>query len=236
MVMIARWLAIATLCAGAVVHAEPSALDDVRLSGVSRELRAVVDRASVNGLPTELLLDKVREGLAKGVPAARIATVVRGLGESLGHARVEAQPYVSSPSPSLLKAIVEAHAAGAGTAEVVSILRATGQERERALQVLTDLAQRGYPVALATRTIAAITGHRRNGLVRLVGEAERLRSIHAATPGDALDALARAEAQGLGLDHAEQLLHRSDVGGDDPHGPSHETSGSRGPRSDRARP
>src|SRR5207248_7879792 len=107
------------------------------------------------GLPAELIADKVREGLAKGVPPARIAAVVAGLADALGRARAEAQPLVGgAPSASLLKAIVEAHAAGAAAADVATVLRGGG--RERAVQVLTDLAQRGYPVAVAARTVAAV--------------------------------------------------------------------------------
>jgi len=87
-------------------------------------------------------------------------------------------------------------------------------------------------VSAAASTVSAVAGHGKNTLDRLVGEAERLRSVDAATPGDALDALTRADAQGVGLDHAEQLLHRGTDGPDtDTHGPNRETSGNRGPRS-----
>jgi len=233
MVVMARLAILATLLMGALAHADRPALDDSRLGGSAADVRAVVDRAAAGGLPAELLVDKVREGLAKGVPPARIALVVRGLADNLGLARAETRTAgVTAPSAALLKAIVEAHAAGAGAADVATVLRSGSRARERAVQVLTDLAQRGYPVSIAARTVSAIAGRGKNALDHLVGEAERLRSIDAATPGDALDALARADAQGLGLDHAEQLLHRGTTGPDtDAHGPNRETSGNRGPRS-----
>jgi len=235
MVVMARLAILALLLVGGVASAERPAIDEARLGPSAADVRALVDRTAASGLPAELLVDKVREGLAKGVPPARIALVVHGLADSLGRARSEAlTAAVASPSTALLKAIVEAHGAGVGTGEVAAVLRAGGRARERAVQVLTDLAQRGYPVAVAARTVSAIAGHGKNALDHLVGEAERLRSLDAATPGDALDALARADAQGLGLDHAEQLLHRNGNGDgpdSDAHGPNRETSGTRGPRS-----
>jgi len=234
MVVMARAVTIALLLVGGLAYADRPALDDARLGAAAPELHALVDRAAASGLPAELLADKVREGLAKGVPPARIVLVVRGLSDGLGRARVEVQPFVAgAPSATLLKAIVEAHAAGVGAGELTAVLRAGAHDRERAVQVLTDLAQRGYPVAVAARTVSAIAGHGRSGLDHLVGEAERLRSVDAAAPGDALDALARADAQGLGLDHAEQLLHHGSDASDsnNGNGPNRETSGGRGPRS-----
>ena len=218
----------AVLLAATTAWADRPAIDEARLGASAGAVRAVVDHAAQAGLPEQLLVDKVREGLAKGVAPARIVVVVRGLEEGLSRARTEAQPFAGSAPPAgLLKAIVEAHAAGAGAADVTALLRAGG--RERAMQVLTDLLQRGYPAAGAARTVA---GARSDALGRLVGEAERLRAVDGASPSEALDAIARANAQGLGLDHAEQLLHRASDGADDSmHGPNRETSGERGPRS-----
>ncbi len=229
----ARLAIFAMLLVGGFARADRPAVVDARLGGSDADVRAVLDRARAHGLPSEVLADKVREGLAKGVPPLRIALVVRGLADSLDHARNEAQSaHVASPSATLLKAVVEAHAAGVGPSEVATLLRGDARDRERAVEVLTDLAQLGYPVNVAARTVAGIAGRGRNALDRVVGEAERLRALDAATQDDALDALARADAQGLGLDHAEQLLRRTSVGLDsDTHGPNRETSGSRGPSS-----
>ena len=223
-----HWSFGAVLLAATAAWAERPAIDDARLGASALEVRAIVDHAAQAGLPEQLLVDKVREGMAKGVAPARIVAVARGLEQALLRARTEAQPFAGSPPPpGLLKAIVEAHAAGAGEQEIGALLRAGG--RERAVQVLTDLAQRGFPVAAAARAVA---GARADALDRLVGAAERLRSVDGASPADALDAIARANAQGVGLDHAEQLLHRASDGADDgAHGPNRETSGLRGPRS-----
>ena len=212
-------ITLALLLVGGFAHAEA-------------DVRAAVDRAAAAGLPTEILVDKVREGLAKGAAPARIALVVRALADGLERARSEAQAAdVAAASPALLKAIVEAHAAGVGPSDVATLLRGGG-DRERALEVLTDLAARGYPVDVAARAVSAIADRGDARLDHLVAAAERLRAIDAATPGDALDALARADAAGLGLERADPLLRRAgDVLDGDAHGPNRETSGARGPRS-----
>src|SRR5438046_2107799 len=93
-------------------HERRAVVDDARGGAVGdagHERRAVVDDALRAGLPAELLVAKAREGVAKNVPPARILVVVRGLGAALALARTEAQPFAgASPSPSLLRALVEA--------------------------------------------------------------------------------------------------------------------------------
>jgi hypothetical protein len=212
------------------VWAQLRAEDMSRLGPSAVELRAIIERAKQAQLPTDLLLDKAREGLAKSVPPARIVAVVAGLEQSLGRARAEAQPFVGpTPARALLQALVEAHAAGVQANDSAAVLRAGG--RERALQVLTDLVQRGYPSGPAARAVAGFAGTKAAALERLVGQAERLRGLDDAPRAEVLDALARANAQGLGLEHAEQLLHGDRGNGAGGRGPERETSGARGPRS-----
>jgi hypothetical protein len=227
-------LLLLALPAGARAELKPD--DRARLGARAAEVEAAVERAAQAQLPAELLVDKAREGLAKGVPPERIVAVVGQLEQALGRARVEAQPFVPAGAPpprALLKSLVEAHAAGVRGDDAGAVLRAGG--RERALQVLTDLVQRGYPSTPAARTVAAMAG-KPALLEQLVGRAERLRGADAAPRVEVLDALSRANAQGLGLDHAEQLLHREERAGDsgdgnNGRGPDRETSGARGPRS-----
>src|SRR5689334_5856718 len=93
--------------------------DDPRLAPARAELQAIVDDAERVGLPASLLVDKIREGLAKGIPAARIVGVTRTLRTAFESARSEAsQHFRLAIPPGLLKAIVDAHALGAQRAEV----------------------------------------------------------------------------------------------------------------------
>jgi hypothetical protein len=130
--------------------ARPAAAEAPLDEATAAQLRALVDDAARAGLPAELLADKAREGVAKNVPPARIIAVVRSLGQALASARREAQPFVGQAlPPSLLRALVEAHGAGASTAETQLILRQHGGER--ALVELADLLSRGHAPATAVR-------------------------------------------------------------------------------------
>ena len=210
--------------------------DDARLASTRAELQTLVDAAERAGLPVELLVDKIREGLAKGVPPQRITFAVRSLDESLKGAQREAAPHLPGKPPApVLKAIVDAHALGCKPADLEVVLKAAAPKglpvATRAVEVLAELAQRGYPTAQAAHTVAEIAARRAQALAELPARADTLTSRDGASRGEALDALARAGAQGLGLDHAEQLLHRAERGAqDDDHGPDRETSGPRGPK------
>src|SRR6266542_5698847 len=114
------FLAFALLVLPASARAQLRADELTRLGPDSAGLRAILERAGAADLPAELLVDKVREGLAKGVPPGRIVAVVTGLERALGQARVEAQPYAGAKPPrGLLRALVEAHAAGVRDGDTV---------------------------------------------------------------------------------------------------------------------
>jgi hypothetical protein len=115
-----------------------------------------------------------------------------------------------------------------GASEVNELLKA-GQ-RTRALEVLTDLAERGYAPAAAAHAVTAVAKQGPTALNQLVATAERLRSGNSATATEALDAVQRATGRGLGLDRAAEVLRHGDVGDDNGRGPDRETSGARGNR------
>ena len=118
-------------------------------------------------LPVRPVLDRVEEGLSKGVPIGRISTVVRGLAEKLASAR----PIVSSLAQGGLKP-------GSGQDEAIEtvaraleksiprsvILDAGSQVRKqggslelfnRAVDTMTLLVGSGMPVEKASRLVAS---------------------------------------------------------------------------------
>jgi hypothetical protein len=99
-------------------------------------------------------------------------------------------------------------------------------QREHAVMVLTQLVQYGYPAPLVVRSVSVLSGD-----WRVLDLLERLRRIDGISLSEALDALARTNGQGFGIDHAEQLLRASDISDDNGRGAARETSGPRGPRS-----
>ncbi len=226
-------MALALLLAPA--RAAAGVPDDPRLVPARAELESAFAAAVRDGVPEIILTDKVREGLAKGIPAAKVAVVVRALEVSLAEAVRQISPHVPTPPPSLLKAAVEARAAGAPPREVDALLRA-GAARgapalTRALDVVTDLSQRGFPPAGASRAVAAVVAREPRGVDRIVTEAQALSGQSGVTRAEALDAIARAAALGLGVDRAAEALGHSSPGLDD-RGPNRETSSQRGPGKD----
>lgn len=225
-------LAAIVLALGFAVAARADArspLDDPKLGASANELRAVVSAAQRDGLPIELLLDKLREGLAKGVPPDRLVAVERTLAQSLTRARDEALPFGEARDAKLLKAIVDAHHAGVTSDDVALLLKSNGRERE--VEVLTDLVERGYPPGAAARAIVAVDKRDPTALSHLVARTEDLRALDGATPAEALDAVRRAVSRGLGIERAAEALHQGDISDDNGRGPDRETSGPRGPRS-----
>src|SRR6185312_3270106 len=84
----ARTLCIALLLWGGAAWADGAAVDDARLGASAAAVHATLDRAGQAGLPADLLADKVREGLAKGVaPARSAARAPRRSRSSVAHRR-----------------------------------------------------------------------------------------------------------------------------------------------------
>jgi hypothetical protein len=211
---------------------------DARLDGERAALQALVDAAEHDGLPLELLTAKIREGLAKGVPAARITGAVRLLAAGLRDARNEALSAIPKPPAALLKAIVDAHALGVDRPSLALVLKAAAasgaSSATRAVEVLGDLVQHAFPQAAAARTVAAVTTSRisrvAGSLVDVPARAEALSQLKGVSRTEALDAIVRSTAHGLALDEASKLLRGHELSDDDDgRGPPRDTTGNRGP-------
>jgi hypothetical protein len=236
----ARLFLIVSLALSGVGEGRAAAalFDDARLQPARAELDAAFSAAARAGVPESILADKVKEGLAKGVPASRIAQAVRALEQSLAEAVRLAAPSFTPPPPSLLKAIAAARSVGAQRSELESLLKA-GASRgvkatTRALDVITDLAQHGYPTAASARAVIAVLNKNPRALDQVAAEAQTLSAASGVTRADALDAIAKAAAQGLGLDRAIETLSRDPATLDD-RGPNRESSSERGPGSGRGK-
>jgi hypothetical protein len=143
--------------AGAPVSGLPG---DPRLAGEQKALQAILDGAQGSALPVELLIAKVREGLAKNIPPPRITAALTALALGLKDAQAEAKPFLSKPPPGLLKAIVDAHALGVTSADLRVVLATsrTPGAAQHAVEVLGDLVQRGFRPASAAALLGAKHG------------------------------------------------------------------------------
>lgn len=165
---------------------------DTRLDPVRGSLQGVLDRAERDALPVEVILNKIKEGLAKKVPPARIADVARRLGEQLHEARdVLADKGIESPSERLFRALSEAQMAGFPAAELAPLFGTSASEdaNTAAVHAVTDLAVRGYPRADALAIVRATAAKDVAGLPAVASALERLRREYAMNHLEALAAL-----------------------------------------------
>jgi len=134
------------------------------------EVQRVVDVAQQAGVPTSAIEDKAKEGLAKGVPSARIAEV---LGERVAQLR-EAQELLGPQTPpSLVIAAAAALRADATPQAIRHLARAKGPSQALSVQVLADLLGSGVSESDAIQMIdlaasGAGRGHAVQGLVTAV--------------------------------------------------------------------
>ena len=120
-------------------------------------IAAILDSAQAQGVPTDPLWDKVREGLARGADNARIVAVVRGLSSDLANAQ---RALGANASADEIKAGAYALRAGVSQVELGKMKKEGGKGRSWAypLAVLTDMVSRGVPVGTAANAIRSLVG------------------------------------------------------------------------------
>jgi len=114
-------------------------------------VNAIVDSARVAKLPSSPLVDKALEGAAKGSDGQKIVVAVHQLSLRLGSAR-----HVLGAGASIdeIKSAAGALDAGVTPHDLARIRAATGKRAvTMPLAVLTDLIERGVPVATATSSV-----------------------------------------------------------------------------------
>ena len=171
--------------------------DDARLAPVRAGLQKRIDSAAAAGLPADALVSKVREGLAKGVEAQRISSAVMRLADDLEAAQrfvIARRPDAAAPG--LVRALAEARMAGIDLATLPSLVAADRppQPAQRAVEVLTDLSLRGYPVQRALVVVERIEVREPAALDRVPALLDTIRRDQALSPAEAADALARGLA------------------------------------------
>jgi hypothetical protein len=140
-------------------------------------LEQTVAGARARGLPTEPLIDKALEGVAKRVAPAMILSAVRQRVELLARADAALRPY---GPPSAADVTTAADVLQRGVADdVVKRARAGGRSGEpiaMALHTLADLKDRGVPVDVALEVLQSWRqrGARPDQLRELPAAVERL--------------------------------------------------------------
>ncbi len=204
------------LLAARVAAADVGSLPaDARLAPVRAELEKTVATATREGLPAEMIVSKVREGLAKGVAPEAIRDVAGRLAQNLSaSAALLRGQRAGTPSPALVRVVAEARLAGVEADAIVPL--AASREADavvaRAVGVVTDLTMRGYPGRPSASLVREIADRDAASLGRVVAGLETIRTEQTVSRADALEALGRNfRSRGASLDTA---LARSLESGD----------------------
>lgn len=149
------------LCMGAAILGAPAGAgaQEPRLAGrlpdaAGIQVNAILDAASAAGLPTEPLVDRALEGIAKGASSNLIVAAVVRLRDELGLAR---NAFGDSASTAELTAGASALRAGA-TQNDLARLRTLrpGQPLTVPAAVLADLASAGVPIETGLSAVLAL--------------------------------------------------------------------------------
>jgi hypothetical protein len=161
-----------------------------RLDPVRPALERTVAEAARDGLPSDLIVSKVREGLAKGAEPEAIRAAAERLARSLADAAEllrDGRP--NSAGPALLRALAEARTAGVDLALAAPLLGADVADGTlvRAVDALTELALRGYPATRAASVIGEVLAREPASVGRLVASVEAIRSANGVSRLGALE-------------------------------------------------
>jgi hypothetical protein len=179
--------------------AEATLPEDARLGPALPRLQQLVDRATSDGLPVDMIVSKVREGLAKGVDPARIETAAVRIADSLR----AAQTYLGARrTPRLVRAVAEARLAGVALTAVDPLVKSDRPEAQRAVEVVTDLSLRGYPAERTAAMLTVLMARDAGAIDRVPGTLEAIRQEYALTQAEAVDALSRGLASSESLQAA----------------------------------
>lgn len=189
----------------APVNGDDAVPADARLGTTRATLQATIDQAGTSGLPTRPLVVKVREGLAKGVPPEQIAAAVASLARGLGEANQFCLAHGRRPSSALLTALADLHARGVGWDSAIPLVSARVDDAAlvRGVDVLRELAERGYPERPAGQLLGNLEARDPAAIGRVVSGLESIRRGLTVSRADALDTLgANLSVEGAALDAA----------------------------------
>jgi hypothetical protein len=164
------------------------------LAPVRADLEKTVAEASRDGLPSQLIVSKIREGVAKGVPADAIRSAADRLAHGLGDADkfLKAHPK-RPPTECMMRVLAEARTAGVELEITAPMLEseASGINLARAIEVLTDLTLRGYSDRRAAAVVKEVLDRDPQSVGKVASGVEAIRLGQTLSRADALETLRR---------------------------------------------
>lgn len=183
----------------AVPTPAPGAVADARLAEVRDRVDAATQSAAEAGLPAEWLLDKVAEGLAKGVPPGQIISAVEHLGERMrAAARIQHELPPArdrAQARATLRALVDALSVDAPPGAVARLARGVARSDPDAvaagIDAVADLGERGFRGEAAVHAVeVAFERGGRDGMAGLLASADAIGGKSEAARMQALTAAA----------------------------------------------
>lgn len=212
--------------------------NDASLSSVRAELVQLVQQTAQQGQPHAWLIEKMREGVAKGVPAPRIVQAVRVLRDRLAIA--DGMLQSTSPAPmqlrlSALRALVDGLNAGLSEEHLRGAIDQLGNARADLLAIkalavtMAELAERGFaPGVIVRATTLAWRSGGVNAVTGVIAVAARIGN-DVATRDQALEAQVAQQAQQQQMTPGQgRALGRSEQPGRAESGPPHDDGLSKG--------
>ncbi len=134
---------------------------DPRVRAVRAQLEALRDQLAAEGLPSQMIAEKVAEGLSKHVPAAPILGACQRLAQQILAARGVALEVHLPADEALIRALVDAQAVGADPAGLVDLAQAVRLTLTRqrlnsvvaATAAVAELGEREFPIADALAAV-----------------------------------------------------------------------------------
>lgn len=194
------------------------ALADARLAEVRERVEAATHSAAEAGLPAEWLLDKVAEGLAKGVPPGQIVSAVEHLGERMrAAARIQhglPPARDRAQARATLRALVDALGIGAPEAAVArlshGVARSDPDAVRAGIDTVADLGERGFRGEAAVHAVeVAFERGGRDGMTGLLASADAIGGKGDAARMQALTAAANRTMRPSALPSAMQGRERA---------------------------
>jgi hypothetical protein len=152
------FVAAALACAALATAEAQDPRIGARLDAPTRAaISALVDSARAQGIPVEPLMDKVKEGMARGADGPHIVAAVRSLTTEMAGAHRELGTVASTDE---IKAAASAMRAGVPAVELGKMKKQSGLRRSLTLPftVLADIVSRGVPVETAANAIRSLVG------------------------------------------------------------------------------
>jgi hypothetical protein len=151
------WCVAAMLLSASIAsaqHTPISRLNTALDTPTRTAVLAIIDSARVEGLPSDVLVNKALEGAGKRATGVRIVAAVRKLAGELRRSR-----DALGPASRDAEITAGAHAIHAGVtqAELTRLRRAAvGRQLTTPIMVLTDLVARGVPAATASSAVVSL--------------------------------------------------------------------------------